>query len=273
MTERTRPLAQPPVPQSAATWQIPARFRPFVRLVVVAVLVMVADFATSHLVRQGATFDFPAVTVVRLVASLLILRYPLAGFVVSLEVDKWDWFWLGMADRSAADQDLYQSWDKSVDLICLAIALIVVLQWPDRRARWLALGTFAWRTAGVVAAIMLGHRWLLIVFPNVFESIYLTYMIFRVLSGHQQMLHSVKATALVGLALLIPKVSAEVFLHAFNDRPWHMFSVLPGGFSFLDAWLWGLALYALPLVVLVISMQHAEGRATRGDPEAQVSAV
>lgn len=272
MSERTSPL-EPPVRQGEMTWRIPARLRPFVRLFVVAVIVMLADFATSQLVRQGTRFDFPAVTAVRFVASLLILRYPLAGFIVSLEVDKWDWFWLGMAERSAADQDLYQSWDKSVDLICLAVALIIVLQWPDRRARWLALGAFAWRTVGVVAVLALGHRWLLIVFPNVFESVYLTYMIFRVLSGHQQMLSSLRAMALVGLALLIPKVSTEVFLHALDDRPWHMFTVLPGGLSVLDAWLWGLALYALPMVALLITMQHANGRATRGDPEAQVSAV
>ena len=43
--------------------------------------------------------------------------------------------------------------------------------------------------------------------------------------------------------------------------------------SVLDAWIWGGLLYFLPLLALVMLVTRAHGRATHGDPEAQVSAV
>ncbi len=64
------------------------------------------------------------------------------------------------------------------------------------------------------------ERWILIFFfPNVFESMFLLYLIFRVLSGNQRMLYSRTAMVLVTLALFIPKVATEIFLHMLNDRP------------------------------------------------------
>jgi hypothetical protein len=272
MAGHTEAVAHTSKPQGSR-WRIPARARPFIRLAVVAVFVMVADAVTGQLSKGGSTFPFPAVTAMRLLSALTVLRYPLAGFVFALEVDKWDWFWLGMADRSEADQDFYQYWDKVVDTVCLGVAAVVVLQWPDRRARLLALSAFAWRSIGVVAAVLVGERWLLIAFPNVFESIFLMYLIFRVVSGHQQMLYSKRGTMLLLLAVLIPKVAVEVFLHALNDRPWHVVSILPGALSVVDAWLWGLALYALPLVALILFVRYTRGRATHGDPETEVSAL
>lgn len=253
--------------------RVPDRVRPFLRLVVVALIVVAADTATAQLSRRGGTFDFEPVTVLRILSALTILRYPLAGFVLSLEVDKWDWFWLGMGDQSPAAQEVYQHWDKSVDLICLGIAAIVVLKWPDTRAKVLALGSFAWRSIGLAVYFATDQRWLLIIFPNVFESIFLLYLIFRVLSGHQRMLYSRKAMVLVTLALLIPKVATEIFLHLLNDRPWNRYQLMSGDLSILDAWIWGGLLYFLPLFALVMLVTHAHGRATHGDPEAQVSAV
>lgn len=252
---------------------IPPRLRPFLRLAIVALIVAAADIATAQLSRRGGTLDFEPVTVLRVLSALTILRYPLAGFVLSLEVDKWDWFWLGMGEQSDAAQEGYQHWDKSVDLICLGIAAIVVLKWPDTRAKVLALCAFAWRSIGLAVYFATDQRWLLIVFPNVFESFFLLYLIFRVLSGHPRMLYSGKAMMLVTLALLIPKVATEVFLHFLNDRPWNRYQLMPDDLSILDAWIWGGLLYLLPLLALVILVTHAHGRATHGDPEAQVSAV
>lgn len=266
-------LIEEQAPPRRARLRIPARLRPFLRLAVVALIVVAADTATAQLSRRGGTLDFEPVTVLRIVSALTILRYPLAGFVFSLEVDKWDWFWLGMGDQSDATQEVYQHWDKSVDLICLGIAAIVVVKWPDTRAKVLALGAFAWRSIGLAVYFATDQRWLLIVFPNVFESIFLLYLIFRVLSGHQRMLYSGRAMTLVLLALLIPKVATEVFLHFLNDRPWNRYQLLSGDLSILDAWIWGGLLYLLPLLALVMLVTHAHGRATHGDPEVQVSAV
>lgn len=251
--------------------RIPPRLRPFLRLGLVVLIVIAADIATQQLTNRGGTIPIAIVTIARIASALTILRYPFAGFVFSLEVDKWDWYWLGMSDRSAADQAFYQDWDKVLDLVCLSIAAIVVLQWPDVRAKRLALGMFAWRIVGVAAFEITDQRWLLIVFPNVFETMYLLYLLFRLLSGHDSMLESRRETLFVALALLVPKVGQEIFLHALEERPWHLWHILPS--SVLDAWLWGAAMYALPLIALAYLLLNVEGRATRGDPEVQVSAV
>jgi hypothetical protein len=252
---------------------IPLRARPFIRLAIVAAIVVAADMATEQLTRRGGSIDIRIVTALRVALSLSILRYPLAGFVFSLEVDKWDWYWLGMPHESPAQQAMYQDWDKAVDLVVLGIAAMVVTRWPDLRARNVALGMFAWRVIGVVAFFATDDRRLLIAFPNVFESMFLVYLVFRVLTGQDRMLESNRATALVALALLIPKVAEEYFLHALEDRPWNMFHVLPDipYASDIETWMWGASMYVLPLIALVVLMLKADGRATRGDPEIRVA--
>jgi hypothetical protein len=272
MVEGDRAVAKRTAPSGFHT-RIPARARPFLRLAAVALLVVAADAATYQLVRRGGTFEFPLVTAMRLLSAATVLKYPLAGFVFALEVDKWDWFWLGMGNQSPEMQEVYQHWDKTVDTICLGIAAIVVLHWPDTRARLIAMVAFSWRVLGLLAYFLTDERWLLIFFPNVFESVFLLYLIFRVLSGHQRMLYSRTSMVLVTLALLIPKVATEIFLHLLNDRPWNRYQIFPGDLKVLDAWFWGFSLYALPLLALVILVTTAHGRATHGDPEEQVSAV
>lgn len=99
---------------------------------------------------------------------------------------------------------------------------------------------------------------------------FLLYLVFRVLTGRTEMLHNRLTAALVTLALLVPKIGVEVFLHGLDSRPWRMWQLLPWpGF---DAWLWGAALYALPLAALVVLVQTSEGRATRRDPETNLDA-
>jgi hypothetical protein len=251
---------------------IPPRWHPFLRLAAVAAIVLVIDEVTGRLTERGGAVDPWIVTAARIASSLLVLRFPLAGFVFALEVDKWDWYWLDAGSRSEQDQALYQRWDKGMDLVTLGAAAFVTWRWRDRVARTFALGMFGWRAIGTVAFVATGQSWLLIAFPNVFESLYLLYMIFVVLSGQTQMLNTRRTAVLVSLAVIVPKVAEEFFLHAFDNRPWTMFDFpLPGPIS--EAVIWGAAMYALPLLALVVLVSRAHGHPTRGDPEEQVSAV
>jgi hypothetical protein len=241
-------------------------------LAAVAAIVLVVDAVTGRLTERGGAVDAWIVTAARIASSLLVLRFPLAGFVFALEVDKWDWFWLDAGSRSEQDQALYQRWDKGMDLVTLGAAAFVTLHWRDALARNLALAMFAWRALGTVAFIVTGQSWLLIAFPNVFESMYLFYMVFTVLSGQTLMLTSKRVALVASMAVMLPKMAVEVFLHAFDDRPWTMFDLsFPGPLS--EAILWGAAMYAIPLVTLVVLVLRAHGRPTRGDPEEQVSPV
>lgn len=246
------------------------RLRPFLRLAAVAVVVLVADALTGTMSKQDVALSAWVVTVARIASAALILRYPLAGFVFALEVDKWDWFWLGMPDLSSADHAWYQEWDKLLDLVVLAAAAAVAWRWVDPLARRVALAMFAYRVIGVALFTVTHERWLLIVFPNVFETMFLLYLVFRVLTGRTEMLHNGVTAAIVAVALLVPKMGTEVFLHALESRPWKMWQLLP--WPGLDAWLWGGALYALPLATLVLLVHASEGRATRRDPETHLEA-
>ncbi len=87
MVEGNQAVATRAVPSGFHT-RIPARARPFLRLAAVALLVVAADAATYQLVHRGGTFEFPLVTAVRLLSAATVLKYPLAGFVFALKVDK-----------------------------------------------------------------------------------------------------------------------------------------------------------------------------------------
>lgn len=237
---------------------ISPRARPFVGLFLIAVLVWGIDLATGRLTREAEALPFEAVSAVRLVTALAILRYPLAGFVLTLEVDKWDWFWLGMGSRSAADQVLYQQWDKGLDLAGFALAAVVVWRWRDERARALALGAFGVRVTGVAAFLATGQRWLLIAFPNAFESMFLIYVLFRTLTGHERMLEGLRSSALVALALVLPKVVQEYFLHALGKRPWHLVQLT--AWPLVDVWFWAAMLYALPVIALTVLIVTSDRR-------------
>ena len=252
-------------------WRLSPRLRPFARLALVGLLVLMADQATEWLGKQGLVLPTPVVTAFRIAAAATILRYPLAGFVLAVEVDKWDWYWLGMPAADDVAHVAYQSWDKIMDLVMLTAAAVVTLRWEDRRAKFLALGTYALRVLGVAAFALTGQRWLLIAFPNVFESVFLLYVIFHVLSRRTEMLTSRSATVLVALALLIPKVAQEVFLHALETRPWKIWHILP--WPPVDAWMWGALMFAPPLTALVVLVWTAHGRPTKEDPELEVSAL
>jgi len=248
----------------------PGRLRPFLRLALVGLVVFAADALTESMSHRGLVLSAWIVTAIRVVSASVILRYPLAGFVFALEVDKWDWFWLGMPDLGDAGQTWYQEWDKVLDLVTLGAAAYVASRWVDPLARRIAIGMFVYRVIGVALFSATQERWLLIVFPNVFETMFLLYLIFRVLTGRTEMIPDRGTATLVMLALLLPKVGQEVFLHGLEARPWHMWRLLP--WPHADAWLWGIALYALPLAALVMLVWTSEGRATRRDPETHLEA-
>lgn len=190
------------------------------RAVLLMLFVAVGDRLTVFMTHQGWALSRDAVIGVRLLTSLPILRYPLEGFIMSLEVDKWDWFWLAAGDQPESSQAVYQEWDKVLDLFTLAMALVVSLRWRDVKMRRLLAGTFALRVVGVAAFLLTRQRWLLVAFPNVFENLFLMYVVFRLLSGRERLLDGMRSTFLVGLVALVPKILEEYFLHMLNRRPW-----------------------------------------------------
>jgi hypothetical protein len=190
------------------------------RLGALVLFVYVGDRVMVEMGHRDRTLDLETVIAIRLVSSLPVLLLPFEGFIVALEVDKWDWFWLGAGGEPAEFQALYQEWDKVLDLALLAVAAVAAASWRDRTARSLALGAFVVRVVGVAAFIATEQRWLLVAFPNVFETLYLLYAGFRLLAGRDRMLTSLPLTTLVVAVTLTPKLIEEYFLHVLERRPW-----------------------------------------------------
>ena len=195
--------------------------------------------------------DFIWLTAVRLLGALLILIVPLPGLWLCGHVDRWDWSLLGMASASAHEQQVYQYWDKSIDTFTLAMALVVALTWSDVLVRRLAIATFAWRAAGVVIFMATGHREVLVVFPNVFERLFFFYLVFRLLSRRDLMLRGSMDAVVVMVALTLPKIADEYFVHV-AARPWQTMTLLPAAISTPDReyWVWMPIMLALPAAAM-----------------------
>ncbi|MDP2328884.1 MAG: hypothetical protein Q8M79_12470 [Dehalococcoidia bacterium] len=245
------------IPRRHRAWrpkrsQFPRGFRAWARVAtrftLVIMLLIVGDRIAAGLTSQGWRMDQGAVIVVRVLTALPTLRFPLEGFLLALEVDKWDWYWLDAGSRSKEYQALYQQWDKVLDLFALGVAAFVALRWRDRTMRTMALAAFLLRAGGVGAFLLTEERWLLVAFPNVFETLFLMYVVFQVIAPREPMLTGAGSAAAVFLAALLPKLAAEYYLHILERRPWDSLDLpIP---DMLEPQVW-LALVYLPAAVVV----------------------
>ena len=107
---------------------------------------------------------------VRILGSLPVLRWPLAGGLLAILVDLSD---LLLRDRlELGGIPNYQAFDKWVDQVYLALFLLVALRWTGVE-RSIAIGLYVFRLVGFAAFEVSGERGLLLLFPNVFEPWFL----------------------------------------------------------------------------------------------------
>ena len=113
--------------------------------------------------------------IIRIIAPVLILRYPLAGMVVAILADTLDVVVVALM-RSGTFGDNYTALDKLLDLYALGYAVSVSLFWNNRLASTTSTILFAYRLIGVLVLVLTGLRWILFVFPNIFELFYLFHL-------------------------------------------------------------------------------------------------
>ncbi|MDA1216012.1 MAG: hypothetical protein O2812_03975 [Chloroflexi bacterium] len=106
------------------------------------------------------------ITIVRVAGALLVLRWALAGGLVAIAVDLSDLFLMNLLDQGGVRD--YQSLYKWLDLAYMATFLVVALRWSGL-TRQVAVLLFGYRIIGVVVFEIVGERWKLLGFPNVFE--------------------------------------------------------------------------------------------------------
>jgi hypothetical protein len=121
---------------------------------------------------------FVTVVLVRFLLPLLIPKYPLPAVLGCLVVDAAD----QTIFQAFTDDPLpgYQSYDKALDVYYLAIAYISTMRnWRDPVAFQVSRFLYIYRLIGVTLFELLHWRWLLLVFPNTFEYVFIVYEAIR----------------------------------------------------------------------------------------------
>ena len=130
--------------------------------------------------------------------------------IVAIVADYLDVVIVAAIQRGTFDD--YTSIDKLLDIYTIGYAATVSLRWKNAMARNTALSLFAFRLIGVLILALTGSRWVLFLFPNVFEFFYLYQLVtmkwFRWLEidRHQRLV------VVLGLLTLM-KVVQEYALH------------------------------------------------------------
>lgn len=106
------------------------------------------------------------IAIVRVLGSLVVLRWAFAGAVIAILVDLSDLFIKNLLDLGGVPN--YQLVDKIADQVYLALFLWVALHW-EGRVRTVAIALYLYRLPGFLLYLFFEERWLLFVFPNVFE--------------------------------------------------------------------------------------------------------
>jgi hypothetical protein len=112
------------------------------------------------------TLEVLVIGAIRVLGSLPVLRWPLAGGLLAVLVDLSDLLLRDVLDLGGIPD--YQAFDKWVDQVYLACFLVVALRWHGVE-RGVAVALYLFRLAGFVIFEVTGARDLLLLFPNVFE--------------------------------------------------------------------------------------------------------
>lgn len=196
-------------------------------------------------------------SLVRISAAFLIFKWPLPGVLFSALLDGYDWDFLHTT--SGFNYDIYQVWDKIMDLTYLTIALSTVRYWKDKLAKKIAYFFYFLRTGGVALYFIFQIKPLLFFFPNIFENFFIWYLIFTNITKKHLVPKSKLVWGIIILSITIPKIIHEYVMHIKNEQLWYLYD-----FNFIDKtnealrqymnWLgWGSIFYIIPFALALFA--------------------
>lgn len=112
------------------------------------------------------TLEVLVISAIRIIGSLPVLRWPLAGGILAVLVDLSDLLLRDTLDLGGLPD--YQGLDKWLDQVYMGCFLLVALRWQGAE-RAVAVGLYLYRLVGFAVFEVSGDRGLLLLFPNVFE--------------------------------------------------------------------------------------------------------
>ncbi len=159
---------------------------------------------------------FFLVIFLRLFIPLSIFRSPLLGAFLSIGLDILDWH---LFQAFAPDNiQRYQELDKILDLYYIGLEASIVLRWRDAFVKHIALFLFLYRSIGVLLFEVFQMRFLLLVFPNIFEVFFIFYLIYSRFKKNNSL--SLKESILFFIFLGIPKIAQEYVMHYAQLEYW-----------------------------------------------------
>jgi len=161
-------------------------------------------------VDTTTTLVFVAVVAGRFLLPLLIPYYPLPAIVACLILDGVD---QTIFQLFGHDPPNYQSYDKAMDVFYLSLAYLSTLRnWESEPAFRIGWFLYFYRLVGALLFELTHARWLLLVFPNVFEYFFISYETIRSRWKPTQLLVGwwLSAAAVIWVFVKLPQ---EYWLH------------------------------------------------------------
>lgn len=145
---------------------------------------------------------------VRVLGSLLVLRWAFAGGVIAVLIDFSDLFLMNLLDLGGVRD--YQAFDKYLDQVYQFTFLVVALRWTGP-ARTVSIWLYVYRLVGFLVFEVTQQRSVLLLFPNVFEFWFL--FVAGMLHWRPGFALTWKTSATFGAVLLVAKEFQEYALH------------------------------------------------------------
>lgn len=200
--------------------------------------------------------EFPIlITLIRLIIPLIILRYKLSGILLSILADMYDWKLVDLSEGD--DYEFYQNWDKALDIYYQFFIAAVVLGLKDIKVKYTALAFLAYRTFGVILFSIFHERYLLLIFPNIFENFVIFYLLFLNITKKDLLFTSGKIMIAVLAVIAIPKLFHEYFQHYLIKQPWEIYDIAGmAGTSgilkeYLNYFVYGGLFYLIPISLML----------------------
>lgn len=131
-------------------------------------------------------------------------------------VDLKDWQWFDF--QMSSDYAFYDRWDKLLDLYYLSFAAYTVKLWKDHAARITSLTLYMHRVVGVFLFVLIQDQIIFLLFPNIFENVFLFYLMYTKLAKNQKLFSSFGRIVFILLAVGVPKIVQEYIMHVYQNQ-------------------------------------------------------
>lgn len=157
------------------------------------------------------------VIILRLLIPLIILKRPFLGAILAMALDALDVVLITILNMGNFSN--YHSLDKILDMYYLSLELYVSLHWTNILAKHTSIFLFMWRVIGFIIFETLKIRWVLFIFPNLFENFFLFYVTWKKYKK-TDVIKNFKTLFVILMLLLLLKLPQEHLLHIKKAQPW-----------------------------------------------------